>query len=121
LGWAATGRVSDAGVAGEESASGENLLAENHVATPEAQPQRGRPVEASIEAPSEGSPLLGAPTIDHDPRHRSGDRALARLGLLEDALPLFADAECAPRAGALLAVPLLVRLRLAVEALEPVT
>ncbi len=33
---------------------------------------------------------------------------MARLGLLEDALPLFADAECAPRAGVLLAVPLLV-------------
>jgi hypothetical protein len=34
---------------------------------------------------------------------------LARVGLLEDAVPLFADAECLPRAGVLLAVPLLVR------------
>ena len=33
---------------------------------------------------------------------------MARLGLLDDALPLFADAECVPRAGVLLAVPLLV-------------
>lgn len=48
-------------------------------------------------------------TLDHDPRDRSGDRALARLGLLEDAVPLFADQESLPRAGALLAVPLLVR------------
>jgi len=48
-------------------------------------------------------------SIDCDPADRSGDRALARLGLLEDAVPLFADAEELPRAGVLLAVPLLVR------------
>jgi len=46
-------------------------------------------------------------TLDHDPRDRSGDRILARAGLLDDAVPLFADAECLPRAGVLLAVPLL--------------
>ena len=33
---------------------------------------------------------------------------MARIGLLEDAVPLFADAEQLPRAGVLLAVPLLV-------------
>ena len=48
-------------------------------------------------------------SLDHDPRDRSGDRFLARLGRLDDAVPLFADATCVPRAGALLAVPLLVR------------
>jgi len=48
-------------------------------------------------------------TLDHDPHDRSGDRVLARGGLLDDAVPLFADAECVPRAGVLLAVPLLVR------------
>jgi transposase len=47
-------------------------------------------------------------TIDRDPSDRSGDRALARIGLLEDAVPLFADTEQLPRAGVLLAVPLLV-------------
>jgi prepilin-type processing-associated H-X9-DG protein len=47
-------------------------------------------------------------SLDRDPRDRSNDRALARLGLLEDAAPLFADAACVPHAGALLAVPLLV-------------
>jgi transposase len=47
-------------------------------------------------------------TIDQDASDRSGDRLLARLGLLEDAVPLFADAEQLPRAGVLLAVPLLV-------------
>ena len=48
-------------------------------------------------------------SLDQDPRDRSGDRFLARVGRLDDAVPLFADAECVPRAGALLAVPLLVR------------
>jgi len=47
-------------------------------------------------------------TLDHDPHDRSGDRALARAGQLDDAVPLFADAACVPRAGVLLAVPLLV-------------
>jgi hypothetical protein len=47
-------------------------------------------------------------SLDRDPHDRSNDRALARLGLLEDAVPLFADATCVPHAGALLAVPLLV-------------
>ena len=48
-------------------------------------------------------------TLDRDPRDRGGDRFLARVGLLEDALPLFADQDSLPRAGVLLAVPLLVR------------
>jgi transposase len=48
-------------------------------------------------------------TIDHDPTDRSGDRALARVGLLEDALPLFAEADQLPRAGVLLAIPLLAK------------
>lgn len=47
-------------------------------------------------------------TLDRNPRDRSGDRTLARLGLLDDAVPLFAEHENLPRAGALLAVPLLV-------------
>lgn len=94
---------------GEQPAAGENPVAEGQSAAEEAEPQRDRPVEVSSEPPSGGSPLPGSPTVDHDPRDRSGDRALARLGLLEDALPLFADAEGSPRAGVLLAVPLLVR------------
>jgi transposase len=55
------------------------------------------------------TPTASSFTLDHNPRDRSGDRFLARVGLLEDAVPLFADQESLPRAGALLAVPLLVR------------
>ncbi len=47
-------------------------------------------------------------TIDRDPDDRSGDRALACLGQLDDAVPLFGDRPCLRRAGVLLAIPLLV-------------
>jgi transposase len=51
-----------------------------------------------------------APPTSHDtdPRDRGADRLLARLGLLEDAPPLFGSAVVVPRAGVLLALPVLV-------------
>jgi len=45
---------------------------------------------------------------DADPCDRSADRLLARLGLLQDAPPLFGSAAAVPRAGVLLALPILV-------------
>jgi len=45
---------------------------------------------------------------DCDPAHRDTDRLLARLGLLEDAPPLFGSAQAVPRAGVLLTLPVLV-------------
>ena len=45
---------------------------------------------------------------DTDPSDRAADRLLARLGLLEDAPPLFGGASAIPRAGVLLAMPALV-------------
>lgn len=47
-------------------------------------------------------------TSDTDPMDRSGDRLLARLGLLDDAAPLFGSHPAVPRAGVLLAVPALI-------------
>jgi len=47
-------------------------------------------------------------TSDTDPTDRSGDRLLARLGLLDDAAPLFGSYKAVPRAGVLLAVPALI-------------
>jgi transposase len=44
---------------------------------------------------------------DSDPTDRGLDRLLARLGLLEDAAPLFGAATAVPRAGVLLALPVL--------------
>jgi hypothetical protein len=45
---------------------------------------------------------------DTDPSDRGMDRLWARLGLLEDAAPLFGSAKAVPRAGVLLALPILV-------------
>jgi transposase len=83
-------------------------------------PPRPPPVQAlwSPRPASEGNPNLSAfsaPAVatppsshDTDPTNRGADRLLARLGLLEDAAPLFGSAVAVPRAGVLLAVPVLV-------------
>jgi transposase len=47
-------------------------------------------------------------SYDTDPSNRGVDRLLARLGLLEDAPPLFGSAPAVARAGVLLALPVLV-------------
>jgi len=47
-------------------------------------------------------------SLDADPADRRSDRLLARLGLLEDAPPLFGPATDIARAGVLLALPVLV-------------
>jgi len=46
-------------------------------------------------------------SFDDDPLNRTIDRFFAALGLLDDALPLFAPASSIPRAGVLLAIPAL--------------
>jgi hypothetical protein len=47
-------------------------------------------------------------SLDANPLDRSIDRLLAAMGLLDDALPLFAPTRSLPRAGVLLAMPMLV-------------
>src|SRR5438067_9580290 len=49
-----------------------------------------------------------AQSLDQNPLDRSMDRLWAALGLLDDALPLFATAQNLPRAGVLLAIPALL-------------
>jgi transposase len=70
-----------------------------------------------LEDPANSNPKLSAfcataqlsPTShDTDPSDRSADRLLARLGLLQDAPPLFGSAPAVPGTGVLLAVPVLV-------------
>jgi len=48
------------------------------------------------------------PSQDTDPTDRRMDRLLARLGLLDDAPPLFGSRAAVPRAGVLLALPALL-------------
>jgi len=47
-------------------------------------------------------------TLDTNPTDRTMDRMLAHLGLIDDAVPLFQDVQNLPKAGVLLAIPLLV-------------
>jgi prepilin-type processing-associated H-X9-DG protein len=47
-------------------------------------------------------------SYDPDPSKRTVDRALARLGLLQDAVPLFRNGENIPHVGVLIAIPALV-------------
>src|SRR5208283_5175282 len=49
-----------------------------------------------------------AKSLDANPLDRSMDRLLAAMGLLDDALPVFAPTRSLPRAGVLLAIPALV-------------
>jgi transposase len=65
-------------------------------------------LRVASETPAEAEPVPSF-TMDHDPNDRSGDRFLARIGRLEDAVPLFDDHTSLPHAGVLLAVPLLAR------------
>ncbi len=60
-------------------------------------------------APPATDPNLSAlpSSLDHDPADRFMDRLLARLGLLDDAAPLFAPGKNIPRAGVVLAIPAL--------------
>lgn len=47
-------------------------------------------------------------SYDSDPSNRATDRALARLGFLQDAVPIFRNGENIPHAGVLIAIPALV-------------
>jgi len=65
--------------------------------------------DPNLSAFSTISPLAPpAHSSDTDPHDRSADRLLARLGLIEDAPPLFGGATAVARAGVLLALPVLV-------------
>lgn len=75
------------------------------------------PVGGTSPAPSPAAdPNLSAfsgsalpPSLDSDPANRVMDRLLARLGMIQDAAPLFRGGVRVPRAGVLLAIPALVQ------------
>jgi hypothetical protein len=58
--------------------------------------------------PSASVPPQAPFTMDDDPMDRRWDRLLAYLGLIDDATPMFQDAQAVPRAGVLLALPALL-------------
>ena len=88
-------------------------------ASPSANPARASspplpagPASANpnLSAFSESPPAPSRPSsLDTDPTDRRLDRLMARLGLLDDAPPLFGSVSALPGAGVLLAVPALVQ------------
>ena len=79
--------------------------------SPEVENSAVQAASTATPAKVEPSPAVVEPlptTLDTDPTNRSVDRALAMLGLLEDAAPLFAPGAEVPKAGVLLAMPVLV-------------
>jgi transposase len=81
-------------------------------ASPSVQPELPFPEKASahpnLSASCSEAKEVTLTSQDPDPSDRCADRLLARLGLLEDAPPLFGSATALPRAGVLLALPALV-------------
>jgi transposase len=77
--------------------------------TSDSCPAPGATSDPKLSAFSAAAPESSLPrSVDSDPTDRRGDRLLARLGLLEDAAPLFGSSANVPRAGVLVAVPSLV-------------
>lgn len=76
---------------------------------PESGAEQGGASSESMsgEADKASSPELTSSSVDLDPLNRQGDRLMAQLGLLYDAAPMFAPG-VVPRAGVLLAVPVLI-------------
>lgn len=63
--------------------------------------------DPNLSAPPTGEEPLPV-SFDTDPAHRTRDRLLARLGLLDDAAPMFRAGTRVPHAGVLLAIPALL-------------
>lgn len=70
---------------------------------------RTAPAEAAPTEEASSKFESGFTSLDVNPLDRSMDRLLARLGLLDDAQPMFAACDRVVRGGALLAVPGLLR------------
>jgi hypothetical protein len=85
---------------------------DTHATTPAPQthtpePPTPTPPVANAAASAADS-TVHPPSLDADPMDRQADRCMARLGLLDDAPPLFGSSPKVARAGVLLAVPALV-------------
>jgi transposase len=74
-----------------------------------AEAQAPQAVEPTTQTDTQSVVLPPEKTYDRDPSDRLGDRVLARLGMLDDAAPLFEDADNVGDVGALLLFPLFVQ------------
>src|SRR6266498_5076004 len=108
LGWKESPAQPDLIPAAEVAPANPNLSAFSSVgASPirSTSAQGANPNLSAFSSTAKESPVASR---DTDPSDRCADRLLARLGLLEDAPPLFGCAAAVPRAGVLLALPILI-------------
>jgi len=105
LGWKATSATqSELPLEGAETAD-PNRSAPTSPALPPVSPKGADPKLSGFCSATQANCVVSQ---DTDPSDRCADRLLARLGLLEDAPPLFGSVTTVPRAGVLLALPVLV-------------
>jgi len=81
-----------------------DALPETHTA-PDTSPDSA----VNVSAKSAVNETIQGWSLDANPANRQIDRLLARVGLLDDAAPMFVPGKQIPRAGVLLAVPALVQ------------
>jgi transposase len=107
LGWKAAPPVQTELLLADMASAHPNLSASASVALPSPPMPKQQAAHPNVSAFSSTVPAASV-SWDTDPNNRCADRLLARLGLLEDAPPLFGCATSVPRAGVLLALPVLV-------------
>jgi transposase len=108
LGWKAASPIQTELLFSEQGTAHPKLSGSAPVVAPSppSEPTQGaHPKLSAFCSTAKESPVVSQ---DTDPSDRCADRLLARLGLLADAPPLFGSATAIPRAGVLLALPVLV-------------
>jgi transposase len=105
LGWKANPPIQTELSFSEEATAHPKLSALTPAALAPGSTQGAHPKLSAFSSGAKESPMASR---DTDPSDRCADRLLARLGLLEDAPPLFGSTTAVSRAGVLLALPVLV-------------
>ncbi|MHB8390236.1 MAG: putative transposase, partial [Acidobacteriaceae bacterium] len=106
LGWKPSGPIAQPCLSFEQQTTADAVSAIEVSAG--AQGISGNAPGATAERGEEDALEAELTSLDLDPLDRSTDRLLAKMGLIEDAAPVFAPAANLPMAGALLAIPSLV-------------
>lgn len=109
LGWRPVAMVQPGLGMDEPPSANPNLSGISNIGQASPPPPLAQVADPNLSAFSSTSTAKAPVSVDGDPTDRSGDRLLARLGLLDDAPPLFGSAHAVSRAGVLLAVPALIR------------
>lgn len=105
LGWAAPGAPSLGFIEPAENHQSPPPSGYSHMSTASTSKLSIEPSDEAYDG-TETDSAIGS--LDFDPMNRSMDRFLAATGVIEDAVPLFAEGADLPRAGMLMAVTALV-------------